>query len=355
MANETMLSYILQSPKGGAQSFLEGLFNPVVQYDEITDCILGQLSNDDTNAMRRTNSTMNNGVMALRDDGIFRHKQETMRDQCDVTGITYVPGISPPQSVCPNTINCSERLRRCTRLSNEPGFAMSQLECHKGIEGFLVCTRCDGHIRDGVFDRDGPWHRLCSLWPTCDDCTRTQEMKYPHGAQLCQCLPEIKRRVLCNQCLRAKLVHLHEETDRYFRNCKWIWRDGTGQIMLHRRPPRKTEIWRDENGRVKFDMHPPRDLPVCVDCCVRYRPFDKDEFENSEITRICLFCRKYNVVPSHEKSVAPVRLPARRSARLKSTADQNSTHIRLSNRGTARMSYTEIQGPHGFSNASPTI
>ena len=63
-------------------------FNSVVQYGNITNAILGQLSNDDHNAMRRTNSIMNNSLMALRPDGILRHRLEALRDICDAFGPT---------------------------------------------------------------------------------------------------------------------------------------------------------------------------------------------------------------------------------------------------------------------------
>ena len=102
-SNETLLYYLLQAPNGGVQSFL--VLNPAVSYYQMTKCILDQLSNDDTNAMRRTNSTMNNSLMALKQDGTFRHRQEDMRDKCDVTALDKnYPHIQDDISPCLNGV-----------------------------------------------------------------------------------------------------------------------------------------------------------------------------------------------------------------------------------------------------------
>lgn len=137
MYNESDLTYLLRAPNSEAQSFLEGIFNPRVQFDGITNGILARLSNDDTNAMRRSNSTMNNGLMTLRRDGTFRHTQEAMRDNCDeISSRTMLP--------CQNKINSSARLRRCTgtHYKRSIGPFYSQVDHHHGIQGFLTCTTC---------------------------------------------------------------------------------------------------------------------------------------------------------------------------------------------------------------------
>lgn len=118
-----MLSDLLQAPNGGTQSFLEGTFNPMAANGGMTKRILGHLSNDDTNAMRRTCSTMNNELMYLKENGIFVHRQEDMRDICDVRG---TDDIHQTDYSCPNGINSSARLRRCTRQGRERYFHRRQ-------------------------------------------------------------------------------------------------------------------------------------------------------------------------------------------------------------------------------------
>lgn len=149
MAGETLLSSILQAPNGGGNRSSRGVFSPAVQYDDIINSILGQLSNDDTNVMRRTNSIMNNGLMTLRKDGTSKHTQEAMRDKCDVVHIDSNGQKFP----CSNGVNSFARLRRCTLRESELGFHTgfrcpgSMSESHRGIKGFLVYTTYDQEMR----------------------------------------------------------------------------------------------------------------------------------------------------------------------------------------------------------------
>lgn len=342
MANYILLSSVLLAPNGRNQSFLEGIFNPAVSYDQLTNGILGRLSNDDTNSMRRTNSAMNNYLMALKDDGTFRHSQEVMLDKCDVRGLDYdEPQFAAQRgdilSPCPNEFNSSARIRRCTRGDNEPGYRKDKASCHRGINNFLVCTTCGQNLRNHPMIRRKISACVQSRWGACAVCTETQERKYPNGAQLCTCIPEIKRQWLCYECMLAKLDFLVWEANFYY--------------VYNRR-----KIRRDDDGQVKFDRPEPRKTPGCLGCGVR--PFDcrADDLHRTDLTKICFKCRKYAVVPSQHPPAASMghgtSSGLRRSARL-NPLETPVAHIRLSHRGTALRPMTEPQGPHGLSIVTP--
>lgn len=329
MSNPSELTRLLVAPNGEAQSFLEGIFSPRVQYDGITNGILAHLSNDDTNAMRRTNSTMNYGLMTLRSDGIFRHTQEAMRDNCDEISIfTQLP--------CQNPINSSARLRYCTGPRYNRSSLDTEVYYHYGNEGFLTCTTCcRTHLaRWRCPDR--------AYWQPCAVCTETQERRYPDGAQFCKCLAEIKRRVLCCHCLWLDLSKREAKLDSSLEERK--------------------SIGLDENGMVNFSRHPPHSLPVCLGCGIRPSDFTMDLTSylcilGQRITTICFFCREYNIVPSnHPPATSTDQLPPplRRSARLAPAEAQAAVQTRLSYLGTAaRSPNTEPQNAHGFSVPEP--
>ena len=233
----SLLSLLLQAPNGGTQSFLEGVFNPGVEYDEITEGILGMLSNDDTSAMRRTNSTMNNYLTATVDDGTDRHRQEVMRDKCDVIGLNLrFPHLADPQNgrpaqPCPNAVRSVERLRRCTRGDRDPGYGRVRSRCHRGIENFLVCTACNQTLRNHPMIQDMKRVAMYDThWAVCQVCTEAQERGYPNGARLCRCLAEIERRVLCYECMLEKFRYLANEGLRHLTMRKTIWRDRHGGL-----------------------------------------------------------------------------------------------------------------------------
>lgn len=335
MAGGTLLSYLLRGPNGEAQSFLEGIFNPAVQYDEITDSILGLLSNDDTNAMRRTSSTMNNGLMARKGNGTFRHRQEVMRDKCDVKGL------DPSHRSCQNGIKSSVRLRRCTRGKTEPGFSAKRSSCHRRIKGFLVCTRCHQMALNHP-DCQDPEPGRYSHWIVCSACTEREERKYPGGARFCECIAKLQLRVLCFRCLSAKFDYLRREAFKCF--------------------DRRSMIWCDVDGQIKFGNVPSKSL-VCLGCGTGSSDLARHDLTvqwptNPEVTRICLFCRNYNIVPSHHPPIpaaiptVQLPLPKRRSARLNPTETPAIPHTRLSYHGSIRTPNMESQGPQGFSNPS---
>lgn len=359
----SLLTRLLQGPNGKTQSFLEGIFNPVVQYDEMTDSILGLLSNDDTNAMRRTCATLNDGLMARKSNGTFRHRQEAMRDKCDVEGLN-ASHPSYPEDPCQNGIMSAVRIRRCTRKKREPGFCVKRSRCHRRIKGFLVCTRCRQRAlirpdcQASYFERD-------SHWLPCSVCTEREERKHPGGARFCECIAKVSRRVLCFECLRARFEYFKRET-----------------IKLY---GKRTMIWRDVDGQIKFGNEPSH-LPVCLGCGTRSIDYSSDL---NHATRICLFCRNYNIVPSRHPPIPPtipsvqlprprprplplpippatstvqlplplppaistVQLPQprRRSARLNPTETPPTPHMRLSYYGRIRTPNTESQSPQGFS------
>ena len=330
MAEETLLSSILRSPHGGIQSFLEGVFNPRVQYDEITNGILGQLSNDDTNAMRRINPTMNNHLTALKPEGTLRH---SLRDKCDAIGLNrpnlgqvyYSGEILCP---CPNRMDSSAHLIRCTE--RELDYSWRLAYSHRGIENFLVCTTCNRNIinHPRIREYEESAMRL-TRWYVCAVCTEAQEHQYPNGALFCTCFN--KCRVLCFACLSARYENLICEGHRLF--------------------DKRKSVWRDDDGRIRFHPRPYRELSTCLGCGIRpctFRWFD----ERIDITKICVICRNYSIVAlSQQPSATPSAWfpPAtRRSARLHPIEKRAATLVRLSYHKTAQRPKTESQGPNGF-------
>lgn len=331
MANESMLTSLLRGPDGSAQSFLEGIFNPMVQYDEVTNAIFSQLSNDDHNALRRTNSTMNNSLMALRHDGTLKHRLEALRDTCDVFEASFgnPRHIHTDWQMCRNGLNSSARLSRCSRQENEPGFDKDWETCHNFKKEFLVCTRCERWIRLRIYDdnRVSTWE--CRIhWPVCQVCRERQERKHPQGAKLCECVAKLKRRLLCEMCLVAR------------RN--WMVND------VRRKKTMRDTIWRDNNGEVKFDHEPRFTSSRCFGCGVgevAENLFSYDYYDPRSGPKICLHCREYYIAPTREVKVTP---PVRKSPRLNPSDTSFVGHIRLSYHGPVGWVTTEPQGPHGF-------
>lgn len=282
MGNPTLLDIISEDSYGKPQSFLEGVFNPEAPYhviSNITNGILGPLSNDDTRAMRRTNSAMNDHLMARRADGSFFHKQEAMRDKCDVVGLSSLH----PNDGCPNPVGTYQCLRRCTRGKNEPGFYGGKPvdKLHRGIKDFLVCWGCH---QNSLYHRDcmDKSFQYKSKWRPCIVCCNREESKYPQGAQFCQCTQHFENRVLCLHCVKARIRYLNRETRKRIKQRHTVWRDG---------------------GVVKFGHDPPSEFPVCLGCGVRPSDLDPDNPRKRRgymegYTTICLFCRKYNIAPT---------------------------------------------------------
>lgn len=109
-ANKTFLELVTRGPNNKPRSFLEGVLKPNTRHENIIDSILGQLSNDDHNAMRCASRKMNGGLMATREDNeTLRHKQRRSRDKVDVINLF------PRSDICPDGIGSLALLRRCSR------------------------------------------------------------------------------------------------------------------------------------------------------------------------------------------------------------------------------------------------
>ncbi|MCJ1428684.1 Guanine nucleotide-exchange factor S12 [Sticta canariensis] len=393
MADESMLTYLLRGPDDQPQSFLEGIFSSTADYKDVTEGLFGRLSNDDHNALRRTNSTMNHSLMERRPNGRLKHKLEHLRDTCDVFGWSF----GGPPTGCENEFDSSARLTRCSRQEQEPGFAASMQECHRSKSNFLVCSACDARIRQ-VMDRR---NRMgAAHWPVCHVCAEAEERKHPQGARLCDCIANVKRRVLCEDCAEARVT--------------WMTDDA------HDKLDKRNTIWRDETGEVRFDHRPGFKSNRCLGCGVRSLDWEDDEwdpYDNADDLdhfgpRICVHCRKYTLGPRYHPPIDPqpiaqqpvvqppivqppifqqpiVQQPVtqqpiiqppifqqpivqqpivqqpivqqqqtmpvrsvRRSARLNPFTTQATAHLRLSYHGTARRANTESQGRHGFSSRS---
>ncbi|MCJ1469152.1 hypothetical protein MMC07_007785 [Pseudocyphellaria aurata] len=323
--NETLLDSIRRGPNHEPQSFLEGLFNPSASYEPIIATILGQLSNDDHNAMRRASRKMNNGLMALRnDDGTLIHDQRLLRDRCDTAW-------------CANPVDCHVRLRRCTRRKHEWGFIDSRSRDHSGIKSFLICTNC--RLKSNSLE---PIRKLTmgAQWPLCTSCTQTKERQYPHGAQFCQCWEEFSRKVLCPYCVWSR--------EKFRREMKMI-------------PKIARKIGPDASGGFRAaKLHRPSNTRLgCPGCGMRDRPKLSTE-DRLRSTRLCVVCQKYIIVPTrparpNAKPIGPPRelaQPNRRSARLDPYGAQAFVPVRLSYTGSVRNAETELQNT-GVPDPSP--
>lgn len=130
-----------------------------------------------------------------------------MRDQCDVRLI--IPSQSEEDSdggdipcPCPNGMNSSARLKRCSRGEIEPGYTRNMEHCHNGNKNYLVCSTCEHSFRNYPDFRHAE-RRIIRMthWRVCAVCTKAQERQYPNGALFCTC---IKRNVFCWECYLAR-------------------------------------------------------------------------------------------------------------------------------------------------------
>ncbi|MCJ1452183.1 hypothetical protein MMC28_002525 [Mycoblastus sanguinarius] len=151
MAQQRSSEYIAAT-MNGAQSVLEGIFNPAVAYDDIRMRIMRPLNNEDANNMRLTSSRMDYGVTVPL-AGAGRRELRFQRDQldeCDEDWLPMPPAL-PLQGTCPNTPQSDDRIFPCrsSRYRDLRGLAPH------GPTEHLVCSGC----------RDNGHHNILPLGP----------------------------------------------------------------------------------------------------------------------------------------------------------------------------------------------
>ncbi|MCJ1469633.1 hypothetical protein MMC07_008269 [Pseudocyphellaria aurata] len=289
--HETFLTSVMRGPNNEAQSFLEGILNPVVHYEDVIDSILGQLSNDDTNAMRCASRKTDNGLMARRGDGTLRHQQKTLRDKCDDSDVFG------RDQLCPNGTNSWALLKRCSRGENERGFDLPKAICHRGIDGFLVCTTCDHKIRERFEHREMARFFHLAQRPVCAACAEKKEGQYPLGAQLCQCLTNFKRRVLCHQCVKSKVDYLCSNGKIDHASALFDFDFAGSWLQSYFLSPAPLAQRAEERAEA-----------ACAGCGVGVARWKDYRSGQNKTTLICTICKKYTVAPPTGQLRRSVRL-----------------------------------------------
>ena len=286
MAQQRSSEYIAAT-MNGAQSVLEGIFNPAVAYDDIRMRIMRPLNNEDANNMRLTSSRMDYGVTVPL-AGAGRRELRFQRDQldeCDEDWLPMPPAL-PLQGTCPNTPQSDDRIFPCrsSRYRDLRGLAPH------GPTEHLVCSGCrdNGHhniLPVGLTSlHDQLRHTIAwSQIRVCNLCDREQRAQHPQGSDGCTCYRDrYQRRWLCWRChsqdrvnMWAKTNHLHQHPRAVRQRYSWMeiqdgrlprspWCPcGRGPRQAPPVPPNFFQVWQG---------HPqdPNALPYtrqCLLCC----------------------------------------------------------------------------------------
>ena len=182
MAFPAVPGHIKRAPDGSIQSYLEGLFNPTTDRGQITLQIMSQLTMRDLNNLRCTSSTMNTALTVPNVMG---------QDYRQVTQGRCIRGCLSLQHYC----------QRCI-AKIPPKMAKFCQDCrnfHLRSGGLI-----DG-LRDAIDDgtwKPGHTHARGEL---CSQCIEKAEVEYPDGIDLCRCVENEMRAVLCYGCIRDRI------------------------------------------------------------------------------------------------------------------------------------------------------
>lgn len=293
MSRTPLLDDLVRTSDGTTKSPLAAIFGPNIAFREISHRIMGQLINDDFNALRRTNSTMNSNLTMADERGRFLYPGWALRDKCDAvipTGPFRVPwhvdsmfDLRPPlpttERCCQNEPKSEIRLTRCSRQPDEEGFYRLPSEQHKKDGGLALCSTCHyiGKYHTTLYmQRNMMWSfweiHGKSQWTLCAICEYKKERENPEGGQFCDCFNSIKRRVLCYPCLYQREKYLLD--------------------IYHNANARRLHVWRDEvRKEINFKRNDPKSQPFCLECGVSP---SLPEHRQPQ-TRICIFCRKCTI------------------------------------------------------------
>lgn len=294
MAFPAVPGHIKRAPNGKIQSYLEGVFNPTTDRGEITLQIMSQLTIREFNNMRCASSTMNSALTVPNVMG--RDYRRVLQDLCE-------EGCLSPRHDCQGCM-----------AGNPPKMTRFCQDCRNAYMRRYLNDALRGAIDNGNWE-PAQTHARGEL---CSQCIDKAEVKYPDGIDLCRCVENELRAVLCLDCMRIRIWTICGEQHQ---RSPWPgWPEADGGYYDSR----------DYDGpETPPEFEPPPPMG-CLQCgknvffanCQRPR------------TRICERCRQLIVRKPTQRDVRRTREPAspRRRRRRQYLAVQETRKIRRSSR-----------------------